>query len=219
VIARLSGHVFDPLDTALQLPGAPFPGEGIHIGDTRIACERLFVAVDNGDLDHHDCIEEQRAVRVERHREAAFSYEARAIELLQSAFRVLMYLNGGALIAIPTVIALFQADPKQARFELVKAAACFVLGLLFIVGAQAASSLTMSRRSESEQAYEHLSYLIGEEDPDEDTKRKIRDYYDMGSRKIVRSNYLWKAGGVLFWLSIVAFVIGCWFGARAVLTS
>jgi hypothetical protein len=66
---------------------------------------------------------------VDRHRNSASTYESRANEFATNAIKALTYLNGGGLVAIPTVVALFGADPKQAKFELLKAAIFFVIGL------------------------------------------------------------------------------------------
>ena len=42
---------------------------------------------------------------VDRHREGALFFEARAIDFASNAFKALTYLNGGGLIAIPTAVA------------------------------------------------------------------------------------------------------------------
>jgi hypothetical protein len=90
------------------------------------------------------------ADRVGRHQARMSEYDKNAIEFASSAMRALSYLNGGALVAIPTAAALFKADPMQAKTSLIAAGLCFVAGLILIVMAQAFAFFTQARRSESE---------------------------------------------------------------------
>jgi hypothetical protein len=87
---------------------------------------------------------------VDRHRNSASTYESRANEFATNAIKALTYLNGGGLVAIPTVVALFGADPKLAKFELLKAAIFFVLGLFAVVVTQASAYVVFARRAEAE---------------------------------------------------------------------
>ena len=75
--------------------------------------------------------------RIDRHREGAAFYEQRAIELAMSAMKVLTYLNGGGLVAIPAAVALFRADPRDVRTLLVASAALFIAGLVLVTVGQA----------------------------------------------------------------------------------
>jgi sulfite exporter TauE/SafE len=86
----------------------------------------------------------------DRHLVSGAEYEKHAIDLALNVFRTLTYLNGGALVAIPTAVAMFQADARQVKVALLAAAAAFVAGLLSVVLAQAMAFFTMARRSEAE---------------------------------------------------------------------
>lgn len=161
---------------------------------------------------------------VDRHRERAFDYESKAIDYGNNALRALTYLNGGALVAIPTAVALFQADIANAKVKLITAALCFVAGLIFVVMSQACGFYTMARRSEAETLFQYEKtaelYLEHYNLPEdlEHQQRIIRDDSRANAvRRVNKSNY-WRFGAlVLFWLSLVSFIGGCYFGARAVL--
>jgi hypothetical protein len=172
--------------------------------------------------------------------ENATYYQSRAIEFANNAFRALTYLNGGALVAIPTAVALFQADPKRAKMELLIAAISFVTGLFFVAAAQAVVFLIMSRLAEAELLTIHNESihktsmgLLGpvaaaietaalKTDPgpiaaDMETMLKIfaAACGSQANAKITRA-YKWRFLAVtMFWASLICFIIGCFFGARA----
>ena len=161
---------------------------------------------------------------VDRHRERAFEYESKAIDFANNAFRVLTYLNGGALVAIPTAVALFQADIAKVKLQLVYGAAFFIAGLICIVAAQGAAFFTMARRSESEifLQYEQMVSLGAThfpQSPEQQTKLidEAKEFHTNAVKKITRSNYWRRAGLIMFWISLGAFIFGSFFGARAIL--
>ena len=167
---------------------------------------------------------EEVAGTADRHRQRSFEYEGKAIEFANNAFRALTYLNGGALVAIPTAVALFKADIAQARLYLTCAAALFVLGLLLVVLAQAAAFFTMARRSEAETNYEfeqdliaNLRHYIKDPEAREKATADARAYNKAAVDKISGSNVWRLAALIFFWTSAIAFVAGCWFRARAIL--
>lgn len=82
----------------------------------------------------------------DRHRERAFKYEEKAIEFANNGFRTLSYPNGGALVAIPAVVALFNTDLEKVKGLLIQSALLFIVWLIFVVAAQAAAFVTMVRR-------------------------------------------------------------------------
>jgi hypothetical protein len=151
--------------------------------------------------------------------------KTRANEFATNAIRALTYLNGGGLVAIPTVVALFGADPKQAKLELLKAAIFFVAGLFAVVVVQASAFFVYARRAESENflADEQAIRLMHTHYPgaaDEQSKRlnDAQARRQRSTEKTLRSNYWRRLALVLFWTSLVCFIAGCFFGARAVLT-
>jgi hypothetical protein len=167
---------------------------------------------------------QENADTVDRHRDSASAHEARANEFATNAIRALTYLNGG-LVAIPTVVALFGADPKQAKLELLKAAIFFVAGLFAVVVVQASAFFVYARRAESENflADEQAIRLMHTHYPgaaDEQSKRlnDAQARRQRSTEKTLRSNYWRRLALVLFWTSLVCFIAGCFFGARAVLT-
>jgi hypothetical protein len=76
------------------------------------------------------------------------SYEELAVEFATSALRASAYLNGGGLIAIPAAVALFKADVSETIGLLLRAAACWGLGLLLVTIAYALGFYAMARRAE-----------------------------------------------------------------------
>lgn len=64
------------------------------------------------------------------------------------------YLNGGALLALPAAVALFQVNIKAEKVWLIAAAACFVLAVIAVCLAQAFAFFTMARRAEAEWHFE-----------------------------------------------------------------
>jgi hypothetical protein len=162
---------------------------------------------------------------VDRHRNSASTYESRANEFATNAIKALTYLNGGGLVAIPTVVALFGADPKQAKFELLKAAIFFVLGLFAVVVTQASAYVVFARRAEAEflVADQQATMLAHRHYPgtaDEQLKRLIdAGTSDLRSTETLRRSDFWRGLAlVLFCVSLVCFVLGCIFGGLAVLT-
>jgi hypothetical protein len=60
-------------------------------------------------------------------RERAFEYEKLAVAYSEKGFQTLTYLNGGALVALPTAMAFFKADVT--RSDVMCTAAAFIVGL------------------------------------------------------------------------------------------
>jgi hypothetical protein len=172
--------------------------------------------------------------------ENATYYQSRAIEFANNAFRALTYLNGGALVAIPTAVALFHVDPKAAKMKLLIAAISFVSGLFFVAAAQAVVFAIMSRLAEAEllminneSIHKTSTRLLGPVTAAiEAAALKIEPGLvaaDMAAQlqplaavfglqanaKITRA-YKWRWLAVtMFWASLICFIIGCCFGATA----
>ena len=72
------------------------------------------------------------------------------------ALQLLTYLNGGALVAIPTALAFFKAD--VGRLDVLWTAGAFVLGLFFAVLAQGAAFFTMAKRAEAATFFFEISF-------------------------------------------------------------
>jgi hypothetical protein len=85
--------------------------------------------------------------RGEPHRSLSFEYEKLAVEFSHRSFQLLTYLNGGALVAIPTALAFFKADVGKS--DVLMTAGAFIVGLLSVVLAQLAAFFTMAVRSEA----------------------------------------------------------------------
>src|SRR5262249_22450388 len=83
-------------------------------------------------------------------RDQGLEYEKLAIEYSHRGLQTLTYLNGGALVAIPTALAFFKADIGVAHGPVIATAGCFILGLVTIVVAQACAFFVMARRSEAQ---------------------------------------------------------------------
>lgn len=157
-------------------------------------------------------------------RQRAFDYESKAIDFANNALRVLTYLNGGALVATPTAVALFQTDLNKAKFQLIIASILFVSSLVFVVLAHAAGFFTMARRAESTTAkeYEQVIYLVATHFPESDAAKpeglgSARDFNAKAAQSNSNSNW-WRAFGLIcVWVSLGLFIGGCVFGSRALL--
>jgi hypothetical protein len=160
---------------------------------------------------------------VDRHRKRALEYEKEAIAYSNSAMNALTYLNGGGLLAMPTAVALFHADIERVRYSLVMGAACFIVGLLLVVGAQGCAFFTMARRSEAETFLSlQQTLLLGSTfypdkmKPDE-TSIAAAKQQENSNAQFAKSDWYRRAGLGLFWASLVAFVMACLFGSNAIL--
>jgi|SRR5215211_2470100 len=161
---------------------------------------------------------EQLIKRGEPHRTRSFEYEKLAVEYSHRALQLLTYLNGGALVAIPTALAFFKAD--VARVDVIVTAAAFIFGLFFVVLAQVAAFFTMAKRSEASMfaAHEQLHRIAALQRP-----HQSQEFADLiaaatsdGTTNATRlaHSHTWRAAGLaLFGFSLASFVIGCGWGA------
>ncbi|MGY4622575.1 hypothetical protein [Bradyrhizobium sp. USDA 4486] len=118
------------------------------------------------------------------------------------------------MVAI-TALAFFKADVGRA--DVLLTAGAFVIGMFFVVLAQVAAFLAMSKRAEvstfywSEQfqriAALQMNHLNSLADADANSDRAI------ASTGVSQSNVWRLAGIVCFGLSLTAFVFGCGWGA------
>jgi hypothetical protein len=166
-------------------------------------------AKDTGDLSRH-------------YSERATFYETRAIEFVNSALRTLTYLNGGGLVAIPAAVAMFHTDVAGVKVQLITAAIWFVVGLLLVIGAQIGAFSALTQRASGEYLAQQKKETLVEAARD-NSNRIIRFFENLAAlaaRDQTRAN--WEGGwllltGFLFLASSVCFIVGCSFGARALL--
>jgi hypothetical protein len=164
------------------------------------------------------------ASAVDRHRSRGFEYEKEAIAYSTNALKILSYLNGGGLLAMPAAVALFHTSIDKVKVLLLGGAGCFVAGLLFVAIAQACAFFTMAKRSESQNhlADEQILLLNMVHYPEVGDQQSIRieatETRKAANRKVVISDRWRFAGLVLFWLSLLAFDAGCLLGAFAILS-
>jgi hypothetical protein len=179
---------------------------------------------------HMDEASERRAkyfgdisTAVDRHRSRGFEYEKEAIAYSTSALKILSYLNGGGLLAMPAAVALFHTSMDKAKFLLIGGAGCFVVGLLFIALAQGCAFFTMAKRSESQNHFadEQTLLLNMVHYPEVGDQPSIRieatESRKAANHKVIISDRWRFAGLLLFWLSLLVFIAGCLLGAFAVL--
>jgi hypothetical protein len=109
--------------------------------------------------------------------------------------RAITYLNGGALVAIPAAVALFKADPENAKYDLIFAGLLFVAGLLAIVIAQASAFFVLARREEAERflAQRQIVLLASEHYPG------TPDVQAQRTRSLVVAGLDILRCGLLFW--------------------
>jgi hypothetical protein len=161
---------------------------------------------------------------VDTHRQQSFEYEKQAIEYSNSVFKVLTYLNGGALVAIPAVVTLLKSDIASRHVSLLATAGVFVAGLIFVVLSQGFAFYTMARRSEAQESLaREQQVLLGmtyypEQFDTEKARAEAKGYREEANVKIEVSNKVRFAALVFVWLSVSSFIVGCGFGAYAVLS-
>ena len=161
--------------------------------------------------------------RVDRYRQGSLFYEERALDLASSAMKALTYLNGGGLVAIPAVVALFRADPRDVKVRLAYAAAAFIAGLVFVVLAQAFSFFVMARRSEVEALLQleqmELLAMIHYPGTTKEWQDRKTNAENSRAKSIVKTNRsnIWRALGIVsVWLSLFLFIAGCLIGGMAI---
>jgi len=150
---------------------------------------------------------------IDRHREGSFFYEQRAIEFATSAMKVLTYLNGGGLVAIPAVVALFKTNPADVKTQLIYAAAAFIGGLVCVALSQAFAFFAMARRSEASIFYgfEEMEILASVHYPTTAEDHKGRMDRAQQNRNIAltrtKRSDVWRLLAlVCVWLSLFLFV-------------
>jgi len=154
----------------------------------------------------------------------SFDFEKLAVDCSHKGFQTLTYLNGGALVAIPTAMAFFKADVSTGNVLLT--AAAFILGLLLVVLSQGAAFFTMATRAEGQElfAWEQFNRIAALQFPqgtptNVDRTRMAQQNRDAAAGRNRRSN-VWRYGGLFcFGLSLLAFVAGCSWGAITVMTA
>jgi hypothetical protein len=167
---------------------------------------------------------EEYSDRVAKHRAREDEHAKHAIKFASGAMRAITYLNGGALVAIPAAVALFKADPEKAKYDLVFAGVLFVAGLLSIVIAQASAFFLFARREEAERSLTQQQIVIlttlhypGTSEMQAQRASEAAAYEQHSNERKIRSGQWRKAALVLFWLALGFFVVGCYFGAQAIL--
>jgi hypothetical protein len=165
---------------------------------------------------------EQVNKRGEPHRARSFEYEKLAVEYSHRGLQLLTYLNGGALVAIPTALAFFKAD--VGKLDVLWTAGAFVAGLFFVVLAQVAAFFTMAKRAEAStfffaDQHSRIDALRYHHETKHYAERMAaaQTDYATGRRRIFLSD-IWRLIGLFFFgLSLIAFVSGCGWGALVVM--
>lgn len=157
------------------------------------------------------------------HRSRSFDYEKLAIDYSTNIFRTLTYLNGGAMVALPTAVALFGFDAKLQKVQLLTSAGMFIAGLLLVCLAQMFAFFTMARRAEAEHLQGNSQSSIVSSihypavtDPQKAIAQANENHADV-LKKVGNSDWHRLGGIISTWLSAVAFVAGCFFGGMAIL--
>ena len=160
--------------------------------------------------------------RADHHRARSFEFEKLTVEYSHKGFQLLTYLNGGALVAIPTALAFFKAD--VGRIDVLWTAGAFVAGLLFVLFAQVAAFFTMAKRAEASAFYasEQFQKVAAHQYPHQSAESlaRITDAETDRTNALARiaSSNVWRLTGlVFFFLSLAAFIAGCGWGARVVI--
>jgi hypothetical protein len=176
----------------------------------------------------HDHREEYRR-EIERHvqplLEAARETDKGAVELGQSILRTSTLLNGGALVAIPAVVALFGVDATAIVGPLLIAGGLFAGGLMFSWVSGFAGFFALSNRADRDYASGELTknntYLSYYPPQDESQSAQIKseistrtDQVTHHHRWFVRTRF---AAIVFSFLSLAAFIGGNILGGWAII--
>ena len=121
-------------------------------------------------------------------------------------------------------MAFFRADVVKS--DVLLTAGLFVIGLFFVVLAQAAAFFTMAKRAEAtdrlrwEQFHRVAALGYPHQTPPntENLKAASKRHADANER-LGRSDMCLVAGLVFFGASLIAFVVGCGWGARTVIAA
>jgi hypothetical protein len=157
-------------------------------------------------------------------RDQGFEYEKLAIEYSHKGFQTLTYLNGGALVAIPTAMSFFKADVD--RLDILVTAGAFIIGLLCVVVAEGCAFFTVAKRAEAndEFRWEQFHRVAALMYPHQtsvnmENLAKASQRHNSADKKIRHSN-IWRWFGLAFFAgSLVSFVVGCGWGAKAVVAA
>jgi hypothetical protein len=157
-------------------------------------------------------------------RDRGFDYDKLAIDYSHKGFQTLTYLNGGALVAIPTAMSFFRAD--VARVSILITAGAFIVGLLCVVIAEVCAFFTMAKRAEAQEEFRweqfhRVAALMFQHQTQHNTENltKAGDRHTEGGKRLRHSN-IWRLVGLAFFAgSLVAFVVGCGWGALAVVAA
>lgn len=158
------------------------------------------------------------------HFSRASDLQKAANEFVSSAMRALMYLNGGGLLAIPAVVAMFQLDVKQAKSRLVATAAFFFLGLLCVLVAYTYAYFSIGRQIRSEfarvqetQLYLEMLHYPGTQTEQEKRRIDRQEFRDQ-ARKHLNASRAWEIWTIfILAISAVFFTFGAIAGARLIL--
>jgi len=143
---------------------------------------------------------------VDRHRARGFEYEKEAIAYSTSALKVLSYLNGGGLLAMPAAVTLFHTSIDKVKFLLLGGAGSFVAGLLFVAISQGCAFFTMAKRSESQNHFADEQTLLlnmvhyPEVGDQKSMRTEATENRQAANRKVAASDK-WRFAGVRFWHS------------------
>lgn len=162
--------------------------------------------------------------RSAQYRDRAFEYEKLTVDFSHKGFQTLTYLNGGALVAIPTAMAFFRADVT--RIDILWTAGAFIAGLLCVVLAQVCAFFTMAKRAEANQFWKNEQFhrvaaLAYPPETEANIERITLAQADRsaGIRRETHSNYWRLVGLFVFFVSLIVFVAGCVLGAKAVIVA
>jgi hypothetical protein len=163
--------------------------------------------------------------RVDRHRSGSAFYEQRAIEFATNGFKILAYLNGGGLIAIPAAVALFRTDARDVKSLLVCAAAAFIAGLILGTIGQFFAFFVTARRSEAEIQFQFeqmellaAAHYPGTQEEQSGRAARAQQNRDLAHKKLRRSD-IWRiASLVCVWLSLLLFIGGALLGGACTQT-
>jgi hypothetical protein len=163
--------------------------------------------------DYYDEIERRGG----QYRDRAFEFDKLAVAYSQKGFETLTYLNGGALVALPAALAFFKADIPKA--SIIGVGGAFIAGLLLVVVAQIMAFFTMAKRGEAQELlyYEQAHWVAAKTEPGRQADAR-KSFADSESRR-VRSNQVRVVGLVCFVASLLAFIVGCYLGAMAVVNA
>ena len=156
--------------------------------------------------------------------EEALTASKSATEFAQNVIKNGFLLNGGGMVAIPAIVALFKLDTQKLLWMLLATGAAFIVGLLAAWSASICGFFALANRSDSvystaTKTARNLEVMFFP--PDAARKATLGEQAkaaeETAARHESKFQRLRRAGIILCFVTLVGFIAGVGFGALAII--